>query len=144
MRSWRRFWTLPPSDRRLTVRVAALLVATRVGLWLLPFSTVRHLLDRVARRSDTRADRTNLPARVGWVVAAVARRLPATTCLAQALAADALLRRHGFSPHLRIGVREPDRADGRPLDSHAWVECGGTVVVGALDSLVSYAVLSHQ
>src|SRR5262249_53068542 len=30
--AWRTFWTLPPSDRRLFVTAAALLLATRAGL----------------------------------------------------------------------------------------------------------------
>ena len=40
--SWR---CLKPVDRRLLLQSLALVAGVRVGLWLLPFSTVRRILD---------------------------------------------------------------------------------------------------
>lgn len=66
---------------------------------------------------------------IGWAVATAARRIPAATCLTQALAAQYLLRRRGLEADLRIGVA---RAAGEPLEAHAWVESRGQVVVGGV------------
>jgi hypothetical protein len=83
------------------------------------------------------------PAAIGpvrWAIAAVAARCPPATCLIQALAADAMLRRRGLPCELRIGVRP--RGDGAvPVEAHAWVECAGAVAVGAIDGLSSFTVL---
>ena len=81
--------------------------------------------------------------RIAWAVSAVARRLPSrTTCLVEALAAEAMLRRRGFAPTLRIGVREPG-SDATLLEAHAWVECAGSVVIGGRANLADYAVFSE-
>ena len=79
--------------------------------------------------------------RVSWAVPAAARRFPVQmTCLVQALAADTLLRRRGCHPLLRIGVS--GGAGAPTIEAHAWVECGGRVVVGDVADLPRYAILS--
>lgn len=66
--------------------------------------------------------------RIGWAVSAAARHVPgAGGCLVQALAAERLLRVHGLSACLRIGVASDG---GKKLRAHAWVESGGRVVIG--------------
>ena len=67
------------------------------------------------------------------------RRVPGTTCLVEALAAHCMLRRRGYVPALKIGVR---RGAVMSLDAHAWVECEGDVVIGTTPALAEYAVLS--
>lgn len=75
-------------------------------------------------------------------MSAVARRVPAfRTCLVEALAAHAMLRRRGFPSELRLGVRTPG-SQAASLVAHAWVECDGVVVVGDDRDLPQYAVLS--
>ena len=64
--------------------------------------------------------------RIGWAVAAVARRLPwHPTCLRQALAATRLLHRAGVPSLLVLGVQRP-----MTPSAHAWVTVGDVVVVG--------------
>lgn len=140
---WSRFRVLSPGDRLLVLEAAIVLVLVWAGLWVLRFTILRRLLDRYAGRADASVDRAR-PAldRVGWAVIAVARRLPVPmTCLVQALAADAMLRRRGFASQVRIGVRL-HRNSARPLEAHAWVECDGGIVVGEVDDLADYAVLA--
>ena len=80
--------------------------------------------------------------RIAWAVTAVARRLPGRiTCLSEAIAAHTMLRHRGFRPELHFGVREHSHSS-QPLDAHAWVECGGKIVVGELENLADYAVLT--
>jgi Transglutaminase-like superfamily len=135
--SWRRLLALGSADRRLLAEAALATLRARLDLRLFPFAALRK------RMNETRASRRaspQTPDRVAWAVAAVARRLPGTTCLAQSLAAHALLRRRGYRPELHIGVRERDSASV-PLDAHAWVECDGRVVAGEMDDLSEYGRL---
>src|SRR5207248_10673296 len=79
---------------------------------------------RVARERSARAPEVD---RLGWALGAAARRVPGATCLVQALAARILLGRQRIPAVVRIGVA---RERGAPLESHAWVESEGRVVVG--------------
>jgi hypothetical protein len=140
MALWRRLRTLSAADRRLLAEAGLLLVLSRIGLWLLPYPTLRRALDRVSP-SGPEAPREAAD-RVAWAVNAVARRLPGMTCLVQSLTAHALLHRRGYRADLRIGVHERASSAARPLEAHAWVECEGRVVVGKVQNLADYTVLT--
>ena len=144
MESWRRFRALSGRDRLLVAEAAALLGLVWLGLSILPFPTLRRLVDRFVGHSDAvAAGSSSEPVRrVAWAVLAVARRWPVrTTCLVEALAADAMLRRGGYAPELRFGVRPPG-SGSKPLEAHAWLEHQGVVVLGDVENLPGYAVLS--
>jgi hypothetical protein len=140
MRDWARFRALDAERRRLVIEAAVLLGFVRLGLRTLSLGRLRRALHSCSRgrRSGSRESLEN----IGWAVRAAARRFPAPrTCLMEALAADVMLRRRGYNSELHLGVRKtPDRAG--PLDGHAWVACGGNVVVGFLETLSDYARLS--
>ncbi len=148
--AWRRYRSLGPAERQLLREAGTLLALVRVGLVLLPYARLRRLLDRYAGKrrhpgigSPAGAGPDDVLRKVSWAVGVFSRRTPGpTTCLAQALTAHALLGRLGCPSQLRIGVRERGPAAPGPLRAHAWVESGGVVVVGALDDLAEYAVLS--
>jgi hypothetical protein len=133
--------TLDRTERRLVTEAAALLALAGAALACGGFARSRPLLARWARRGAvTRAadasDET--PSIVAWAVAAVAGRLPfSKSCLVKALVTDVMLRRRGLSSSLYVGVRR-----GRSLAAHAWVESDGAVVIGGLDDLTDYTVLS--
>jgi hypothetical protein len=133
---WRRLRALPAADRRLLAETALLMLRVRAGLRLTSFAALRKRLDATGGAATRRAS-PQTPETVAWAVAAIARRLPGTTCLVQSLAAHALLLRRGYRPRLRIGVRGREGA-AVPLDAHAWVECDGRVVVGDVDDLAAY------
>lgn len=78
--------------------------------------------------------------RIAWAVRTASAHLGETTCLMDALAAWAMLERRGYAAALRLGVRRSaDTTAG--LDSHAWVECDGQVVLGDTGRLAEYTVL---
>lgn len=134
--------SLPRRGRRdvwLAAQALALLIAVRLMLGLLPFATTRHLVLSWCRPGRGRPETAG---RLAWAVAAAARRLPAwfRACLPQALAAEALLRRHGAPAELVIGVRPA--ASGGPVQAHAWVMSGERVVVGWVDDLPTYVRLA--
>ncbi len=99
----------------------------RIGVSLLPFRTVRRLAVLAARR-PAHARRAVAPRdRTVWAVRSVAQRVPGATCLVQALAAHALLSRHGHSARLCLGVR---RGEGQAFEAHAWVEDDEHILIG--------------
>jgi hypothetical protein len=131
-------------DRRLVLEAAIVLAVVWVGLWVLSFARVRGLIDRYAHQPRVSLDQAR-PAvgRIGWAVSAVAHRSPVPmTCLRQALAADAILRRRGFVSQLRFGVQLHRNNSFRSLEAHAWVECEGAIVVGDIKELADYLVLA--
>lgn len=144
MQSLHRYCALGAADQSLVLEAAMLLVAARLGIIALRFSALRRALGRGVRMMGSSPARTPaLPvARVGWAIAAAARRLPfRSTCLLESLAADAMLRRRGYASEIRFGVRPPS---GGQLAAHAWVEHEGAVVFGAVHEQPGYSVLSTR
>jgi hypothetical protein len=135
----RKYRGLAAADRRLLVTSALLLGAVRLGLWLLPFLTVRRLLasmtGAITPWHDT--EQTSI-ARIGWTVTEVSQYIPMATCLTQALATQVLLGWQGHAARLRIGVA---RSDVGQFQAHAWVECQGRVVIGGADAPVRFTPL---
>lgn len=122
------FCRLPSQDRHLFVRSLLLLTIVRVGLWVLPFQTLRRLLARMSAVHAESPGQDHMPLeRVAWAVREASRYVPAATCLTQALATQVLLSRRGLPVRFRIGVA---RGAGGEFLAHAWVECQGTIVIG--------------
>lgn len=113
------------------------------GLRLVRFGVLRRLLDGFAglpTRGNPGPPDPDAIRHVRWAVTAVATRVSSATCLVQALAADVMLRRRGLACELRIGVRAHP-ASVAPLEAHAWIECGGAVAIGRIESLQDFKVL---
>src|SRR5207248_4569283 len=124
-----RFLGLLRVERRLLADAAFMLAAASVGVRIGRLATVRRWLARLsvisARGSEIARQR------IIWAVDAASRRIPgAGTCLPRALAAQAMLARHGFPASFRIGV---GRTDDGTFVAHAWVESDGEVVIGGGD-----------
>ncbi len=162
----RKFVSLSPAERRLLADAALWVAFVRLGLWFLSFQSLRRLLARLAhRRKSSRGGhriafgfkyaRDDLrsgvsvhspqltPERITWAVRASSRFVPQATCLTQALAAQVLLQREGYPAHLRLGVA----LEKSKLQSHAWVESQGKIVIGGprfehLTSLPSFDQLA--
>ena len=125
MNSLRKFFRLPHGERWLLLKAAFLLGLIRIGLRLLPFQTLKQLLDSA---SKPRVSIEFSPDRIAWAVTAASRYvLGDKPCLTQALAAQLLLKRRGYPASLRIGV---SRTAGNQLQAHAWFESEDRVVVG--------------
>jgi hypothetical protein len=98
----------------------------------LPFRHTARLagLTAGATASEATTEQLARAQRVGWAVRAVARRTPWTsTCLMQAVAGAALLRRRQIPAQVYFGVAKDSTVpDG--LAAHAWLTCGGRVLTG--------------
>lgn len=109
----------------------------RVALTFLPFRWVQQLplaLYRPASGKLHLAFERGIPV----VVEAAASYVPAATCLTRALTAQLLLSRRGVVTRLRIGVAHDARGK---LEAHAWLEHGGSVVIGHLPDLERFTPL---
>jgi len=125
--SWRRWRLLGPAGRSLRRRAFLLLVAARTGATLVPLPALRLRLRSLAG-SGSRGEVD--AAAVARAVESAALRLPGSSCLARALAAEALLLRHGLPAALHLGVARDGAGD---LDAHAWVLSGRAFVAGGGD-----------
>jgi hypothetical protein len=139
MTLFRKYRRLAATDRRLLVMSALLLGAVRLGLWLLPFQTVRRLLTSMTGATTPLHDiEQRSIERIAWAVAVASQYVPKATCLTQALATQVLLAWQGHAARLCIGVA---RSDIGQFQAHAWVECKGRVVIGGADAPSRFTLL---
>jgi hypothetical protein len=125
-RKIRRFCRTPPADRRLLVEAAILLGVARAAIVCIPF---KHMVPWLAKNpADPNRDDAVLNQRVSHAITVAARHvLWNSVCLPQAIAAKVMLSRRGFASTLFLGtVRDAERG----MIAHAWLDCGGTTVVG--------------
>ncbi len=138
----RKFLRLSRSDRQLLLGTFFLLGLVRLGLWLLPFQTLRQILARISQANPVGEHKYCPPTtdKIVWAVNLSSRYMPGgAKCLARALTTQVLMGRHGYSPQLLIGVA---KGDGGQLEAHAWVESQGQVVIGHLRDLSRFTPLA--
>ena len=130
MRSVAKFLALPAADQWLLLNALAVITLVRLRLALFPFRPGRGS----SRPGAAQRKAGPSPQRIAWAIERVSGYLGSATCLPRALAAHAMLRRHGFASRVSIGVMpgEPFRSDSG-LVAHAWVEFGGEILVGGPD-----------
>lgn len=135
MRRWGKFLHLSRRDRQLVLQAALQLVWVRATLRG-KVHVALHALEATPPRPPLEGAQSS--DRVAWAVATASRYVPGATCLVQALAARALLRRAGQPVTLRLGVAKPGPAH---LEAHAWLEGGGRVLYGRADVAGRYQPL---
>ncbi len=125
-------------ERLRVVGAAFVLPVSLVLLRLLGYRRTVRVGERFSRRRPVPVDaaaRADTTARIMWKVNE-RLHLP-STCLSRCLALWYLLRLQGVPTAIHLGVR----ADGAPLDAHAWVEHDGRVLTDDDDVATRYAVL---
>jgi hypothetical protein len=133
-----RIGQLTAADCRLLACVRILQAFACAALASLRVGTVRTALARIRPLAMAWCGPAS-EARVVWAFEASARwRIGSATCLARALAAEALLPPADPPPTMVIGVAPPTAG---VLKSHAWIERDGRVLIGGGDSLRDYVPL---
>lgn len=138
MKLLRKFIHFSPGDQWLLIKSGMLMVSIRLGLWLYPFQDLQRMLETHMRKKFFQAGQSELE-RVAWSIRAVGKCLPFATCLVQALTAQLLLSRRGHQVALHIGIAKDKQGK---LDAHAWIEYQGKVIVGSVDNLSNYTLLT--
>ena len=123
MRRVKRFLRLSGAERTLLLQAAFSILAVVLALRFLSFQRLQML----ACRWSGRASNPFSSDRIVWAVEAAAPLIPASSCLSRALAAQALLTRHGFASQLMIGVAKNEASR---LEAHAWITCQDRVLIG--------------
>ncbi|MEE9165897.1 MAG: lasso peptide biosynthesis B2 protein [Candidatus Neomarinimicrobiota bacterium] len=133
MKRLRKFLGLPVFDQAILISSALLILVIRLGLLLLSFGNMCHLLVRL-QRIRTRPSGVQIKSagqRIVWSLEMVGRFMLGTrNCLAQAMAARVLLEWWGKPGHVCIGVA---RGGDGELKAHAWVEGDDAVIMGGTD-----------
>lgn len=117
-------------SRGFLIKTLVLVWGIRLGLWLLPFKTMRRIVSKLAQPTGTPVG-WPLPQQIAWAVTVTSRRVPKATCLTQALVTQVLLGRYGYPSTLRLGVGLSETGQ---FQAHAWVESNGTVVIGGKEA----------
>ena len=140
MRQILKFVRLPSIEQWLLVKSAFLLVVVRLGLFLFSFKTLLDFINTVKPKNRDRSNADNMaPDRIAWAVTAASRYIPFTRCLSKAMVAQILFARLGYPAKLRIGVLKSDKGQ---LEAHAWVESQGRIVIGNLEDISRFSMLS--
>jgi transglutaminase-like putative cysteine protease len=126
----KRYRRIVPAQRRLLWEAIAFLAIARVAMACVSFRRIARWLGTPGAESS--AEVTPEVARtaeaVGWAVSVLGPRVPWDgRCLAQALAAAAMLRRRGVEGTVSFGVRE---GESTGFMAHAWLRVGSRVVTG--------------
>ncbi|MDQ1260873.1 MAG: hypothetical protein QG575_54 [Euryarchaeota archaeon] len=126
-----RFRRLTWGERRLILAAYLFLWFARIGLWTLPFGSIRNLAERDLIPRNVSAGKRLPVTTIIWSVRAMCRYVPQATCLTQALAGKMLLATFGHESCLRIGVARDQ--EGKFL-AHAWLEDHGRTILGESES----------
>lgn len=137
MQRVKRFLRLSGAERTLVLQAAFAIQSVRLALGFLSFERLQAWACRWAGHAKTPISSE----RIVWAVEAAARHIPASTCLSKALAAQALLARHGYTSQLMIGVAKNEASR---LDAHAWVRCQDEVLIGGPNTGRYTALLNRE
>ena len=126
----RNFLSLAPADRILLVEAGFWLGVARLTILTLPFRWIKRGWGEhkalLAEKSG--AAPQELLERVSWAVATASQHLPwDCLCLAQAMAAKAMLKRRGIPSTLYLGLAKDGAAQ---YQGHGWLTCGEQVLTG--------------
>lgn len=137
---WLKFFQLDQRDRALLVQTFLWLGLVRFGLRFRSLSTLQQWIAKFSDVKPTSLSNSPQPKypidRIVWAVTVSSLYMPGgAKCLAQALTAQLVMKRHGYAPRLQIGVT---RDGSGQLLAHAWLEHQGQVILGDLPNLSSY------
>ena len=118
------------SDRVTLLEAGLCLAIAGLSVHAVPFRWIGGALRRPERsgREENEADSHRQARRVGWAIRRAAEKSPVRfACLAQSVAAKAMLARRRTASTLHLGVRKTEQGE---LAAHAWVRVGETFVTG--------------
>lgn len=125
-----RYRRISRARRGLLWEALAFLAVARIAMACVPFRRIAAWLGTPGAESPATVtpEIAATAEAIGWAVSALGPRVPWDgRCLAQALAAAAMLRRRGVEATVSLGVREGESAG---FTAHAWLRVGARVVTG--------------
>ncbi len=111
-------------DQQLLITTLLTMIIIRLKLWFIPFNHIQGSIEK----SNTNKTANNITvSKLIWTVQAVSNYIPQATCLTKALTAQNLLKKHGYSCLIKIGVGRD--TEGK-FEAHAWIEYADKVILG--------------
>jgi hypothetical protein len=133
-----RFRQISPRERRLLAMASGLLPVVHGLQQGLPFRVWRRLLERDPPPSGPARGAPSVR-EIAWSVEAARNWLPGTyKCLPSAYAVHLLLFQHGYASEIHVGVSRDLKG---AVEAHAWVNCQGETVIGAVEDLARFIPL---
>jgi hypothetical protein len=121
-----KFLCLPSGEKILLVRAWILLGIVRLFLSLFRLAILRKLLTGIGP-FVARVDKEFTDDQLVRIVGIASRYVPKSTCFAQALTIQLVLKQSGRQAYLYLGVIG---GENDTLKAHAWVESRGKVLIG--------------
>ncbi len=124
-------------ERVLLLESFLMLGVARLAILLLPFSWLAVSLGKKKAKTDEEENvstsSVSLARNIGKTVCSAANYTPwESVCLPQAVAVLWMLKRRGIAGVLYLGVAKHE-SDSEKLAAHAWLCCGGVILIGAAD-----------
>jgi hypothetical protein len=123
---------LSGADLVLALLTIVLTASVRTALWTVHFRRLKQTVDACHPSKIFMGRYTDI--QIGRAVRLASHYVPRATCLTQALTAQMLLNWAGIEAKTLIGVRRNEK-----FEAHAWVECGGRVLVGGAAESATYS-----
>ena len=137
MHALRKFFFSSSPEKVLAIRACTAVVGAWMLVRLCPYAVLRRRL-HAGPHVEPAAAQEQGSERIVQMVLSVSRRIPMTTCLVDAVAAQNLLASYGHTSTLRIGVRMDEH---HHFAAHAWLEDAGRVLIGGALSPGLYKAL---
>ncbi len=120
------FIKLSSQDKMLALKSIFWVIIIRFMLWVYPFPSVQKKVQKITN-NPSKNDLKYVPVkRIRLMIVLASSYVPRATCLVQALAGYILFSKYGYRTQIKIGVLNDDGQ----FEAHAWVEHGGSVVLG--------------
>lgn len=131
---------MPHKEKRFFLQALFLLSYCRLALKFKEFKEVVKHFNKQTEQRALPAEYVISPARIVALLEAAGKKVPFTTCLSKSLAGTVLLRNHGYSPVLHIGVAKENAS---MLEAHAWLSLDGKIISGNCQDLERYKELPY-
>ncbi len=144
----KKFAELGASRQKLLARIWLLLAGTRLRLLrkgLSHFTAGLTLHRTTPAVAPVPGDQLAQAIELGRLVSIAARYTPwQSRCLTQVLVLQQLLEQRQIPGHFSLGVRRGSGAAEESFNAHAWLQCGNTIVNGAVvdDTYTTLSVFS--
>lgn len=123
------FFSRPRAERRLLLDAVVWLALMRAAILCVPFRRITrwlHLQEGVVESELSNEEYTRAVEIARMIALGSARTPWLCTCLTQTLAGMVLLRRHGLTGTLYLGVTHEKGA----IAAHSWLSCGSRILIG--------------
>ncbi len=128
---------LPIGEKYLLFQAGVLLCTSRLALSLLPFQTWKSWLLSTSNTPIKNTHSYSMETIV-WAIQVANRFIPNSTCLVQAMALHALLKKYHYPSEIQIGVKKNTEGN---FEAHAWVTSLDQIRIGITQDLHEYKQL---